>query len=85
MDKLRKVLQDFGCLGLGFAILYHQAFVLAPGKASEWLLATGLALLGLPAGLGTVQLIRSGGGAGAESPSPSPASSSPVSTSPPPG
>ncbi|AYF29319.1 hypothetical protein CSH63_17975 [Micromonospora tulbaghiae] len=84
-ERIRQAVRDWCCVLLGLGIIAHQAFILPPGKASELLIVTGMALVTGPALGGAVQLRReaSGDASGSPpspSPSPSPSSSCPPSS-----
>lgn len=75
VDRLYRVVRDVACLAVGLSVIYHQTWVVPPGKASEALLLTSLALIGVPAAGGGLLSRPSGGETGTTtSPSDSPPS-----------
>ncbi|MFG3709475.1 hypothetical protein [Micromonospora sp. NPDC047730] len=82
-ERIRQGVRDWCSVLLGLGIIGHQAFIVAPGQASEMLVLTGMGLLATPALGGTLGLRREASGDGSGSPSspsssPSPSSSSPA-------
>ncbi|WBB73223.1 hypothetical protein O7602_26645 [Micromonospora sp. WMMD1128] len=83
-ERVIRIGLDVGCILVGLGGIVHQTVIVAPGQASESLLATFVAILGIPAGVGLLSLRTSGGSGttGPPSPSPGPASPPPASSSP---
>lgn len=88
-ERARRALLDWGCTLLGFAIIVHQAFIINPTAAKEWIMGTGLVLLTGPAGIAVVSRLRNGGAdttSGLSStPALPPPSGQPLSSTPAPG
>ncbi|MEU4367564.1 hypothetical protein [Micromonospora chersina] len=87
MVKIERVIRiglDVGCILVGLGGIVHQTVLVPPGKASEALLATFVAILGIPAGVGLLSLRSSGGTptTSGQSPSLPPGSPPPSSSSP---
>ena len=76
VDRLYRVVRDVACLAVGLSVIWHQTWIVPPGKASEVLLLTSLALIGVPA---------AGGGLLSRQPSGEPATTISPSDSPSPG
>lgn len=54
---LRTALRDITLLGLGVAVILSQAFG-PPERVNLWLIGAGLAILGVPGGIGIANAIR---------------------------
>lgn len=82
IDRWKRAVRDVIAEAMGVGIVAHQAFIIPPGKASEFMFLAGIGLMGVPVYGLSRQPTGTTDGTGSPSPSPQAASSSLGSSTP---